>query len=108
MDVCLPPMLLLHVPVRDVHVLQYGMVHLAICASGRTTLGTQATGEREGHMARVLRLVFLIALLGMIVVPQASAADGSPLWVLHVQNYPGGISNGVRARLTAPSVGTRN
>jgi hypothetical protein len=58
-------------------------------------------------MARVLRFVFLVALLGAIVVPQASAAGGSPLWILHMQNYPGGISNGVRARLTAPHVDTR-
>src|SRR5207247_10325940 len=34
-------------------------------------------------------------------------AGGSPLWTLHAQNYPGGISNGVRARLTASHVDTR-
>jgi hypothetical protein len=57
-------------------------------------------------MARGLRFVFLAALLAVVLLPQASAAGGSPLWVRHVQNYPGGISNGVRARLTAPHVDT--
>ncbi len=52
-------------------------------------------------MARALRFLFLIGLLGVTAAPQASAADGAPLWIRHVQNYPGGISNGVRARLAA-------
>jgi hypothetical protein len=59
-------------------------------------------------MDRALRLAFLIALFGVTLAPQASAADGSPLWILHVQNYPGGISNGVRARLAAPEVDARS
>src|SRR3977135_404705 len=31
----------------------------------------------------------------------SGGASGTPLWVKHVQNYPGGISGGVRARLQA-------
>src|SRR6266540_586365 len=58
-------------------------------------------------MTRIFRLVLLIALLGVTLVPQATAASRSPLWIRHMQNYPGGISNGVRARLTAPHVDTR-
>jgi hypothetical protein len=59
-------------------------------------------------MNRAIRLVSLVALLGVAVVPQASAAGGSALWIRHVQNYSGGISNGVRARLIAPQGGTSN
>src|SRR6266542_2582261 len=58
-------------------------------------------------MARGLRCVFLAVLLGVMLAPQASAADGSPLWIRHVRKYPGGISNGVRARLAASHVATR-
>ncbi len=50
---------------------------------------------------------FLVAALAagttaaMVAVsaPQAGASQRVPLWVQHVYNYPGGISNGVRAYL---------
>jgi hypothetical protein len=35
------------------------------------------------------------------LAPMPAGAGGAPLWVKHVQNYPGGISVGVRARLAA-------
>ena len=35
------------------------------------------------------------------LAPSPAGAGGAPLWVKHVQNYPGGISVGVRARLAA-------
>src|SRR4029450_10418047 len=57
-------------------------------------------------MARLFRLLAMVALLGLMFAPTATAADGSPLWVLHVQNHDGGISNGVRARLAATEVDT--
>src|SRR3989442_4302765 len=41
------------------------------------------------------------AILAAAVVPAPAGAQGTPLWVQHVQNYPGGISNGVRAKLAA-------
>jgi hypothetical protein len=40
----------------------------------------------------------LVALMGLAV--SAAASDAHPRWVRHVHNYPGGISNGVRAYLT--------
>ena len=35
------------------------------------------------------------------LAPSPAGAGGASLWVKHVQNYPGGISVGVRARLAA-------
>ncbi|HEY3259205.1 MAG TPA: sialidase family protein, partial [Pseudonocardiaceae bacterium] len=58
-------------------------------------------------MSRVLRLLSVVALLGLMLAPTATAADGPPLWVLHVQNHDGGISNGVRARLAASELDAR-
>jgi hypothetical protein len=48
----------------------------------------------------------LVAALGLLtatiaLMPSAVSAGGTPLWVKHVRNYPGGISGGVRARLVA-------
>jgi hypothetical protein len=47
---------------------------------------------------------FVIALVltaPIALAPSTVSAGGTPLWVKHVQNYPGGISGGVRARLVA-------
>ena len=35
------------------------------------------------------------------LAPSTAGAGGTPLWVKHVRNYPGGISGAVRARLIA-------
>ena len=43
-------------------------------------------------------------LLALTPSPGAAASDATPLWVRHVQNYPGGISEGVRATLDAGAV----
>lgn len=55
-------------------------------------------------MRRAFRFLVALAMLGASV-PLASspgsAAGSRPLWVKHVQNFPGGISGGVRARLAA-------
>jgi hypothetical protein len=52
--------------------------------------------RRASTFAIALVLIATIAL-----VPSTASAGGTPLWVKHVQNYPGGISGGVRARLVA-------
>ena len=40
------------------------------------------------------------------LAPSTAGAGGTPLWVKHVRNYPGGISGAVRARLIAIESGT--
>src|SRR5437870_1732621 len=40
-----------------------------------------------------------VATIGFVAPTGAGAAVKVPRWVKHVQNYPGGISNGVRAYL---------
>ncbi|HEX9376540.1 MAG TPA: sialidase family protein [Actinomycetota bacterium] len=61
-------------------------------------------------MRRALRCLVLVAMVGAVVGGTAgSGTAGSPSqprWVRHVLNYPGGISNGVRARLAADDVKT--
>src|SRR5215470_369278 len=42
---------------------------------------------------------------------QASRASGpaaTPRWILHIQRYPGGISNGVRAMVSAEAMAARS
>lgn len=50
-------------------------------------------------LSSTLVLVALVALMA----PQGAtaASSGTPRWVLHVRNFPGGISNGVRAQATS-------
>jgi hypothetical protein len=51
-------------------------------------------------MRRYVRVFAALALgsaFGLTAIPPAGATSGTPRWVLHVQRYPGGISNGVRA-----------
>jgi hypothetical protein len=50
---------------------------------------------------RVLLAASTMALVSGLVVPSVAGAgsSGTPLWVKHVNAYPGGISNGVRAYL---------
>ena len=38
---------------------------------------------------------------------QASHAAATPRWILHIQRYPGGISNGVRAMVSAEAMAAR-
>jgi hypothetical protein len=60
-------------------------------------------------MIRTGRLVVAVALFGaaaswgVSTLAGASGPDspGAPRWVMHVRNYSGGISNGVRAELEA-------
>jgi hypothetical protein len=48
-------------------------------------------------------MVWGLAMIGVLMAAQATVASASttPRWVRHAQNYPGGISNGVRAYLDA-------
>ena len=49
-------------------------------------------------MKRICFSVVLAAISGLVVIGAGSAAASTtPRWVTHVDNYPGGISNGVRA-----------
>ena len=48
----------------------------------------------------VVILTLLTAMVGLAPGP-GSSAGSPPLWVKHVQTFPGGISGGVRARLSA-------
>ncbi len=51
-------------------------------------------------MSRILRTcAALVPLLALAFAAPVHASAGVPRWVLHVQKYPGGISNGVRAYL---------
>ena len=54
---------------------------------------------------RLRRALGSAVTLGLIIhalaPPSTAGAGGTPLWVKHVRNYPGGISGGVRARLVA-------
>jgi hypothetical protein len=54
-------------------------------------------------MRRASRFAFALALLVAAagLAPTSGSAAPKPLWVRHVENYPGGISGGVRARLAA-------
>ncbi len=58
-------------------------------------------------MRRAFRVSLVLAVLGAMVLVAAGNSTAArhhghraPRWVRHVRNYPGGISNGVRAYLT--------
>jgi hypothetical protein len=50
-------------------------------------------------MKRMGFVAALIAVAGVAMLTAAVAAASTPRWVTHVDRYPGGISNGVRAYL---------
>src|SRR5437899_2701241 len=56
-------------------------------------------------MRRILSIAATTILVAALV-PAPAGAQGAPLWVQHVQNYPGGISDGVRAKLLAGTLAT--
>ena len=39
---------------------------------------------------------------------RASQAGATPRWILHIQRYPGGISDGVRAMVSAEAMAARD
>src|SRR5512132_3877191 len=65
---------------------------------GRTT---QARRRRPMRRASRFLVTFALVTATVALAPSAVSAGGTPLWVKHVRNYPGGISGGVRARLVA-------
>jgi hypothetical protein len=59
-------------------------------------------GDRGREMWRGWRVVVGLAAAGAVMVVGAGTqAAAPPLWAQHVQNYDGGISNGVRARFAS-------
>jgi hypothetical protein len=52
-------------------------------------------------MLRTLRWTLVCAIIAALTMGAAARGASPPLWVKHIQNYNGGISNGVRARLAA-------
>jgi hypothetical protein len=51
------------------------------------------------RLAVLTAVTGLVALGGVVAPPPAAAAKITPRWVRHVRNFPGGISNTVRATL---------
>ncbi|MEP6661251.1 MAG: sialidase family protein [Acidimicrobiales bacterium] len=47
----------------------------------------------------LLAAVALLVPAGVLAARSGASSSATPLWVLHVQQFPGGISNGVRASL---------
>jgi hypothetical protein len=57
-------------------------------------------------MRRTVPMVAALALVtGALSAPTAANAASTPRWVTHIQQYPGSISNGVRAMYAAQSAG---
>ncbi len=55
-------------------------------------------------MRRTVPIVAALALVtGALSAPTAANAASEPRWVTHIQQYPGSISNGVRAMFAAQS-----
>src|SRR3954470_20851328 len=53
--------------------------------------------REEALMKRMAFAAALVAVTGLMTLTASLAAASTPLWVKHVNRYPGGISNGVRA-----------
>jgi hypothetical protein len=60
------------------------------------------------RMAATLVIVGSVAASFLAAAPgQASKAAPTPRWILHIQRYPGGISNGVRAMVSPAAMAAR-
>lgn len=58
----------------------------------------------SGLIRRAMRAAVgaaVVAALALFGAGASAGAASTPLWLLHVQRYPGGISNGVRAQATS-------
>src|SRR5437764_4099001 len=82
------------------------------CLHGR--LRTTASPQNGGPMVRKLTLTAVstgcVAASFLAAAPsQASRASrpATPRWILHIQRYPGGISDGVRAMVSAEALAAR-
>jgi hypothetical protein len=59
-------------------------------------------------MAASLLVAGSVAASFLAAAPgQASGTAATPRWILHIQRYPGGISNGVRAMVSAQAMAAR-
>src|SRR5262249_35503164 len=78
--------------------------HYPSCAS------QQSTSKAFGSANRAFRVILPAAVLTASALALAASADAAskPRWVLHVERYPGGISNGVRASLDAGAIAAQN
>ena len=60
------------------------------------------------RMAATLVIAASVAASFLVAAPgQASKAAPTPRWILHIQRYPGGISNGVRAMVSPQAMAAR-
>jgi hypothetical protein len=64
------------------------------------------------HEVRRLVTVLLVAgsttAATLAAAPSLAAAPAAtPRWIMHIQHYPGGISNGARAMISAPAMAAR-
>ena len=60
------------------------------------------------RMAATLVIAASVAASFLVAAPgQASKAAPAPRWILHIQRYPGGISNGVRAMVSPQAMAAR-
>lgn len=60
------------------------------------------------RMAATLVIAGSVAASFLAAAPgQASGAAATPRWILHIQRYPGGISNGVRAMVSPAAMAAR-
>jgi hypothetical protein len=61
----------------------------------------------------VRRLALMLLVAGstaaatLAAAPSLAAPAATPRWILHIQHYPGGISNGARAMVSAPAMAAR-
>jgi hypothetical protein len=58
-------------------------------------------------MAAILVTAGALAASFLAAAPGASGAAATPRWILHIQRYPGGISNGVRAMVSPAAMAAR-
>ena len=59
------------------------------------------------RMAATLVIAGSVAASFLAAAPGASGAASTPRWILHIQRYPGGISNGVRAMVSPAAMAAR-
>ena len=59
------------------------------------------------RMAATLVIAGSVAASFLVAAPGASGAAATPRWILHIQRYPGGISNGVRAMVSPAAMAAR-
>jgi hypothetical protein len=59
------------------------------------------------RLALMLLVVGSTAAATLAAAPSLAAPAATPRWILHIQHYPGGISNGARAMISAPAMAAR-